>query len=235
MNIKNIKNINFMPNNLSKLNKFCLTSVFIGTSFFGFIGGVAYGEAEEQKNILEETDEKVKAIKDLEQELTSDIVSLMKAKTQLSIDTNTEHNKNETTYRLDEIYVLDTNHNDIITFGESSNYAYPYVFTTCNEVPTIGGHDNHDSNPINGFYGILFADSYTCITSISQANTNGNFYIKNSGDYDEKLQHIDPLIYYLTEEEIKETYTERELKDLFYRLNSVKIGKGKVLENKQSR
>lgn len=233
MDIKNIKNINLIPKNLSKLNKIYLSSVMLGTFAIGFITGTSYGVKEEREAIFQEMDERVKSIQDLEKELTSDVVTLMQTQSQLSRSANQTCNTDENTYRLDEIYVLDTKHEDVITFGESSNYAYPYIFTTCKEIPTVNGHDNHDSFAINGFYDILFADTYTSITSNSEATTNGNFYIENSGDYDEVLNHMDPLIYYLTEEEIKASYTESELKSLFYRLNSEELVKGKVLENKK--
>lgn len=157
-------------------------------------------------NELKELEEKLDRTEYLKGYLTSDLVSTMKAKYELGAQTDSGETHEQ--YPLSDIYVLDSENDDYQTIGESANYAYRYVFFQADNVPQGFG-----------IFDILLGEPYTYVTANCYRRTYGTYYFDKECTVDTKLPHVEPLVYYLDDEEIKDSYSYEELQAIFYRLN----------------
>lgn len=205
----------------SKCNliKKAISYLLVASISLGAGNAIGYNKGIKQTRdqIISEMDMNLKNMQNLKEYLTSEVVSLLKTKAQIQ-DVEGMHEVG--TIPLSEIYVLDTQNDGITTYGESALYGYRYIFIRSNQVPTVGGYGS--SNHVSGFYGIIFGSDnmYANVTSNSTSDNQGDFYIENSGNKNEALKYIEPLIYYLPYEDVKDFYTVEELETLFYKLNS---------------
>lgn len=195
-------------------------AIAVGTYMMGYVNGTK----DETNKILNGENEKITRIEELKSDLTSDLVSIMKARYQLL-----EEEETKKCYKLSDIYVLDTANDDFQTFGEASHYSYRYIFFKSEQVPTM-----------DDYYYVLFADDYGYNYSNNNISPYNNSRFTEPGDYyiervwakrKEPMPHVEPLVYYLTDDEIQSSYTYEQLQMLFYRINSDELIQGQVLQN----
>ncbi len=166
--------------------------------------------------------EQITSVNELKQNLSSSIVSLMKAKASFL-----EQKDKVGKIPLSDVYVLDTNYCPFDKIGEDAIYSYRYLFTTCKVIPTLNGHSYlsydgiEEDNQQPNSYDILFSDNKKIMTYRGEGA--GNFILNNiSKDANEEdpLLCFLPLAYYLEDDEIKDYYTLSEIEAKFYELNS---------------
>lgn len=134
-------------------------------------------------------------------------------------------------YKLSNIYVFETNHENIEISKSSAFYNYDYMFIESDEFPILKkGKDkfNFNTDVINCLSFNLNEDSYDSpgITNTDEYPYVGIFIVNCE---DGKLPYTKPLEEYLDTDDKKEFYTKEEIETLFYKLNLREKVKRKVL------